>query len=73
MAYIWILTALLALAGLTLLAYGYVMAFRFDPNAGDPEPRKALGQRHAVWGERLDEVLAASPNAEPRQDREGGQ
>jgi len=50
---------------LTLLAYGYVLAFRFDPNAGDPEPRKALGQRHAVWGEQLAELVATSPNAEP--------
>jgi hypothetical protein len=44
--------------GLTLVVYGTVLALRFDPNAGDPEPRKALGKRHAVWGERLAELLA---------------
>jgi hypothetical protein len=64
-AYAWVLTVVLAVAGLALLAYGYGLAFRFDPNAGDPEPRKALGRRHAVWGERLAELLAAHPNAEP--------
>ena len=56
--YIWVLTIVLAVAGLALLSYGYVLAFRLDPNAGDPEPRKALGRRYAVWGEQLDELLA---------------
>lgn len=63
-AYIWVLTLILAAIGLTLVAYGYVLAFRFDPNKGDPEPRKALGRRHAVWGEQLAELLAANLNAE---------
>jgi len=62
--YIWILTIVLAAAGLALLAYGYVLAFRFDPNAGDPEARKALGRRHAVWGEQLAELDATSPAAD---------
>jgi hypothetical protein len=70
--YIWILTIVLAVAGLALLAYGYVVAFRFDPNAGDPEARKALGRRHAVWGEQLAELLATSPNAEPGAAADGG-
>jgi hypothetical protein len=72
-AYIWVLTVVSALAGLTLLAYGYVVAFRFDPNAGDPEPRKAIGQRHAVWGEQLAELLATSASADPvaAPDRDG--
>lgn len=39
----WVLTLVLAAAGLVLLAYGYVIAFRFDPNGGDPEPRKGNG------------------------------
>jgi hypothetical protein len=74
-ALIWALTLVLAAAGLTLVAYGYVVAFRFDPNAGDAEIRKAWGRRHAVRGEQLDGLLAANPvdlandpvrNCEPR-------
>ena len=63
--YIWVLTIVLAVTGLSLVAWGYVLAFRFDPNAGDPEPRKALGREHAVWGEQLAELLATSPRTEP--------
>jgi hypothetical protein len=62
--YIWVLTLVLAIVGLTLLAYGYVLAFRFDPNAGDPELRKGVGQKHAVWGEQLAELLATNPYAD---------
>jgi hypothetical protein len=76
MANTWVLTVLVALVGLTLVTYGTVLAFRFDPNAGDPEPRKALGKRHAVWGEQLTELLATSLSAEQRtpanQPREEG-
>jgi hypothetical protein len=64
-ANIWIVTVVLAVAGLALLFCGYVVSFRFDPNAGDPAPRKLLGQNNAVWGERLAEVLATIPKAEP--------
>ena len=63
--YIWVLSIVLAVIGLALVAWGLVLAFRFDPNAGDPEPRKALGRGHAVWGEQLAELLATSPHAEP--------
>ena len=63
--YIWVLTIVLAVTGLTLVTWGYVLAFRFDPNADDPEPRKALGRRYAVWGEQLAELLATNPPAEP--------
>ena len=63
--YIWVLTIVLAVIGLALLARGLVLTFRFDPNAGDPEPRKALGRAHAVWGEQLAELLATNPPAEP--------
>jgi hypothetical protein len=62
--YIWILTVVLAAIGLALVIWGYVLAFRFDPNTGDPEPRKALGRAHAVWGEQLAELAAASPRAD---------
>jgi hypothetical protein len=58
MPYRWVLTIVSAVAGLALLIFGYVVAFQFDANAGDPEARKALGRRHAVWGEKLAELLA---------------
>jgi hypothetical protein len=63
--YIWVLTIVLGVTGLALLTWGYVVAFRFDPNAGDPEPRKAVGRGHALWGEQLAELLATNPRAEP--------
>jgi hypothetical protein len=62
-AHLWVLTVVLAATGLAVLIYGYVLAFRFDPNAGDPEPRKALGQKHAVWGKQLAELMAATADA----------
>jgi hypothetical protein len=64
--YIWVLTIVLAVAGLALVTRGYMLALRFDPNAGDPEPRKALGQRLSVWGEQLTELLARYPSAGQR-------
>jgi len=64
-SYFWVLTLILGTAGLAVLSYGYVIAFRFDPNAGDPEPRKVLGQKYAVWGAQLAELLAKNANAEP--------
>jgi hypothetical protein len=62
--YIWVLTIGFAAAGLAVLCWGYVRAFRFDPNEGDAEPRKALGRRNAVWGKQLAELLATSPPTE---------
>jgi hypothetical protein len=70
--YNWLLTCVLAVVGLALLVYGYVVAFRFDCNRGDPEPRKALGQKHAVWGEQLAELLASGPNTAPSGAADGG-
>ena len=61
---IWVATVALALAGLSILIRGCAMSLRFDPNMGDPAPRRALGQRHAVWGERLSEVPATHPSSE---------
>jgi hypothetical protein len=71
-AYIWVLTVVLAVAGLAVLAYGYRVALRYDPNAGDPEPRKALGQKHAVWGQQLDLLLAVTADAPWGRPPEGG-
>src|SRR5262249_23526840 len=62
-AHIWILTLALFAIGLGLLVYGYAVALRFDANAGDPEARKALGRKHAIWGEQLIELLGASPGS----------
>jgi hypothetical protein len=58
--YNWIMTVLGVTVGLALLTWGYVLAFRFDPNADDPEARKALGRKHAVWGDQLAELLKTS-------------
>jgi hypothetical protein len=55
-AYAWVVTVVLAALGLCVLAAGYVVAFRFDPNAGDPGPRKEIGKRYAVWGDRAVEL-----------------
>ena len=55
----WVLAAVGAPAGFGLLAYGYVVAYRFDPNGGDPEVRKAIGRKHSVWGEKLAAIEAS--------------
>jgi hypothetical protein len=55
----WMVTAAGVGVGLALIAYGDLAMSRYNPNAGDPEPRKARGRRHAVWGEKLVELLAA--------------
>jgi hypothetical protein len=67
----WVLSVLLALSALALLTHGYRVAFRFNPNAGDPEARKALGQSQAVWGEPLAELLVASLDAGPEAPLDG--
>ena len=64
-AFIWVLTLVLAVTGLALIVYGYVVAFRFDPNAGDAEPRRKLGREHTVWGKQLVELLATNAVVEP--------
>jgi hypothetical protein len=55
-AYAWVGTAVLAALGVGVLAAGYAVAFRFDPNAGDPKPRMQVGKRCAVWGDRAVEL-----------------
>ena len=57
----WILSLILAVIGISLLAYGFMVSIRFDPNAGDPAPRKKLGQIHAIWGQQLAELDASNP------------
>jgi hypothetical protein len=59
--YYWIISTALAVLGVVLLFYGYLIAFRFDANRGDPELRKAFGRKHALWGEQLAKFLASNP------------
>ena len=64
-AHTGVITLVFGVVGIFLLAYGYYLSFRFDPNAGDPEPKKALGQKQAVWGELLAKFPAVGPDATP--------
>lgn len=63
--YIWVVTVVGMLVGFGLMGYADWAAARWDPNAGDPEPRKARGRKRAVWGEQLDQLLATDGNAGP--------
>ncbi|CAN5573189.1 hypothetical protein BH10PLA2_BH10PLA2_30730 [soil metagenome] len=63
-SYIWVFALVLATFGLSLQAHGHVISFLFDPNAGDPETRKAIGQKNAVWGERFAALLATSQHGD---------
>jgi hypothetical protein len=56
-AYVWVVTAVVATAGAALLGYGYVLSSRYDPNAGDATVRKESAQKHAVWGDQLAQML----------------
>jgi hypothetical protein len=56
-AYGWIATVVVAIFGLHVMIRGYIIAYRFDANAGDPEPRKLLAQQHSVWGEKLQGLI----------------
>jgi hypothetical protein len=59
----WILSPIIGLAGLIVMSYGYVVAFRYDPNAGDPEARKAIGRKVAIWGESLAKLVDAASSS----------
>ncbi len=56
-SFAWFVTACTAIVGLVILAYGYLLSARFDPNAGDPAPRKVFAQKITVWGEQLAKML----------------
>jgi len=62
--YIWILTVVGLIVGLSLVGYSDMAASLSDPNSGDAKPRKLLGQKYAVWGEQLDELLMAQANVD---------
>jgi hypothetical protein len=64
-SYIWVATAAGVSVGFGLIGYADWAAARWDPNAGDPEKRKARGRRRAVWGEELDRLLATDLDAGP--------
>lgn len=73
-SYSWAVAAILFAAGACLMVYGYVLAWRYDPNAGNPGPRKSIARMYAVWGEQLAELLAAtSPPGESGPHKEGQQ
>jgi hypothetical protein len=63
--YIWVATVAGVSVGLGLIGYADWAAARWDPNAGDPEPRIARSRKRAVWGEQLDRLLATDPAARP--------
>ena len=60
-----LLTVAGVLVGFGLIGYTDWAAARWDPNAGDPEPRKARGRKRAIWGEQLDRLLATDLHAGP--------
>jgi hypothetical protein len=62
--YIWVATAIGMSVGLGLIGYADWAAARWDPNAGNPEQRKARGRKRAVWGEELDQLLATDMAAD---------
>ena len=59
---LWIMSLVVAAVGVMFLAHGYAVSFRYDPNAGDPGPRKIVGQSNSVWGEQLAELLKKHAN-----------
>lgn len=63
--YIWVATAAGVSVGLGLIGYADWAGARWDPNAGDPEPRKVRGRKRAVWGEQLDRLLVTDLGAGP--------
>jgi hypothetical protein len=63
--YIWVATVAGVLVGLGLIGYADWATARWNPNAGDPEKRKARGRKRAVWGEELDRLLATDMAAGP--------
>lgn len=62
--YIWVATVAGVAVGLGLIGYSDWAAARWNPNAGDAEPRKARGRKRAVWGEELDRLLATDMAAD---------
>ncbi|WP_254507833.1 hypothetical protein [Anatilimnocola floriformis] len=62
----WKLTAAGLVIGLGMMGYSDFAAALYNPNAGDPERRKATGRKHTVWGPELAELLnAGSVTTEP--------
>ena len=58
----WVATAVGVCAGLGLIGYADWSTARWDPNAGNPEQRKTLGRKRAIWGDELERLLASRQN-----------
>lgn len=57
---IWIATGLLLLTGVLLMGFADLSARRLDPNASDPEGRKQIGRKNALWGKHLHRLVEVS-------------
>lgn len=55
---IWIVTLVGVAIGGAVMGYVELAAALHDPNGGDPEARKRLGQKHSLWGENLTKLRA---------------
>lgn len=58
MPHIWIATTAGVSVGVILMVYAEFFTGRTDPNAGDPQQRILLGQKHTLWGEKLTKLRA---------------
>src|SRR5262249_154953 len=65
----WAITIALGFLGTLLIATRKMLAWRLDPNGGDPELRKELGRKRAIRKADVDKHLAqtlgASGSADP--------
>jgi hypothetical protein len=62
--YNWVATVIGMSVGLGLAGYADWAAAHWNPNAGEPEKRKARGRKRTVWGEELDRLLATDMAAD---------
>lgn len=58
----WALTILLALTGLAVLTWGYVLAIRSDQHTRELEWGMSVGRANSVWGKQLAELLESNPD-----------
>lgn len=65
----WLVTIVGVAIGGAIMGYVELAAALYDPNSGDPEPRKRLGKKHTVWGENLAKLRAMLAESEPEVQR----